>query len=326
MKKEIPIWGTCVPYNSSKSKYDDMVLSKSGKVMVILRWIQWVFGKKQMTSNLGHDDYVDRYIIQTGRAKATYEDIPVVIPYVVPGSKTSVVVAPGGGFCDLSMDKEGYDIAKMLNSHGISAFILVYRLQPYRFPVPCVDMQRAIRWVRHNAEMLGVAKNSVGAIGFSAGGYTAAGAAILLGNKPVDVEGYIPDSVDAENGMPDYLIPMYPVVSFDTNPNMLGNLKGPDFYQNAAMREQWKREYSLTDRLDGMEAIPQFFGYGTKDLLGGMEAYAEKLHADPRNYILKCEGANHGFISHKKWQHWETCCTNWILKQVETTEKGAGTL
>ena len=105
------LWTGRIPYNSSRSKYEDMKITKNPKPVVLLNFIRWVFGKKLMSDNHGHDDYVDRMVIQKGKAKPTYEDVPIIRPYVVRDAKTSVVVAPGGGFCDRSDKAEGSDIA-----------------------------------------------------------------------------------------------------------------------------------------------------------------------------------------------------------------------
>src|SRR6266568_1094320 len=81
-------------------------------------------------------------------------DKPTLTPYLVPaghGTATAVIVCPGGGYQHLAMDKEGDQIARWLNSLGVSAFVLQYRLGPkYRHPVELGDAQRAIRTVRHN--------------------------------------------------------------------------------------------------------------------------------------------------------------------------------
>lgn len=309
----VPIWGAAIPFNSSKSKYDDMLITKTPPPMVMMNWFSWIFGKKLMKDNHGHDDFVDRNIIKKGLAKETYEDVPTITPYLVEGAKTSVVIAPGGGFCMMSDENEGIYPAKLFNANGISAFVLSYRLEPYRFPIPCLDMQRAIRYVRHHASEFGVPADSVGAMGFSAGGYTAAGSAIFLGNSPVEAEDYTPDEVDAENGMPDYLVPVYPVVDFDTNPNMLANLKGPEFYTDPEKREQWKRDYALTDHAVDAKDVPQFLTYGTKDPLGGQDTYALVIkRLNDKSKVVVLEGAGHGFSMNKKWTSWEEPCVEWI--------------
>ena len=67
-------------------------------------------------------------------------------------SKTAVIVCPGGGYGSLAKDHEGDQIARWLNSLGVSAFLLQYRIAPrYHYPAPVLDAQRAIRFVRAHA-------------------------------------------------------------------------------------------------------------------------------------------------------------------------------
>lgn len=66
-------------------------------------------------------------------------------------SRSAVIVCPGGGYHHRA-DHEGEPVAKWLNSLGISAFVLHYRVAPYSHPVPLADVQRAIRFVRHHFE------------------------------------------------------------------------------------------------------------------------------------------------------------------------------
>ena len=80
------------------------------------------------------------------------EDIPTLTIYMPPnttGPMTAVIVAPGGGYRTLSMNKEGRIPAAYLNALGIAAFVLKYRLGlKYHHPIELGDMQRAIRTVR----------------------------------------------------------------------------------------------------------------------------------------------------------------------------------
>src|SRR5262245_16249323 len=82
-------------------------------------------------------------------------DKPTLTPYVVPqgrGVGTAVIVCPGGGYVNLAMDHEGVQVARWLNSLGITAFVLKYRLGPkYHHPIELGDAQRAIRTVRSKA-------------------------------------------------------------------------------------------------------------------------------------------------------------------------------
>ena len=125
---------------------------------------------------------------------------------------TSVIVAPGGGYVNLSMDKEGRQVASWFNAMGVTAFVLKYRLGPrYHHPIELGDAQRAIRLVRSRAMELGVAPDRIGMMGFSAGGHLAATA----GTRFDDGNAGAPDPADRVSSRPDFLILAYPVISFD---------------------------------------------------------------------------------------------------------------
>ena len=107
---------------------------------------------------------------------------------------TAIIIAPGGGFQTLSINREGIDLAKELASKGVTAFVLKYRLVHSKTDSPAKelmeslkdradfdakrvkikklagqDMQAALKYVRDNAAQFNIAKNKVGVIGFSAG-------------------------------------------------------------------------------------------------------------------------------------------------------------
>ena len=89
-----------------------------------------------------------------------------------PGTATgaAVIVAPGGGYRFMA-PHEGYTIAAWFAEHGVTAFVLRYRLQPwYQFPAPLLDMQRAVRYVRYHKALWGL-DGRVAITGFSAGGH-----------------------------------------------------------------------------------------------------------------------------------------------------------
>lgn len=94
------------------------------------------------------------------------EDRPSLTIYL-PGTAESaglgVVVCPGGGYRTLAMDHEGRQVAEWLNSLGIAAFVLRYRLGPrYHHPVEMRDGQRAVRLVRFHAHDFGIAADRIG--------------------------------------------------------------------------------------------------------------------------------------------------------------------
>jgi acetyl esterase/lipase len=125
---------------------------------------------------------------------------------------TSVIIAPGGGYTNLSMNNEGRQVAGWFNAMGVTAFVLKYRLGPrYHHPIELGDAQRAIRLVRSRAEDFGIATDRVGMMGFSAGGHLAATA----GTKFEDGKAGATDPLDRLSSRPDFLILAYPVISFD---------------------------------------------------------------------------------------------------------------
>ncbi|MGO9255033.1 MAG: alpha/beta hydrolase [Bryobacteraceae bacterium] len=142
------------------------------------------------------------------------EDQPTLTPYLVPAARaigTAVVICPGGGYQHLSMDKEGEQIALWLNSLGVAAFVLKYRLGPkYHHPIELGDAQRAIRTVRSRAADYHVQPDRIGIMGFSAGGHLAstAGTHFDAGNPAAA------DPIDRAGSRPDFLVLCYPVISF----------------------------------------------------------------------------------------------------------------
>jgi acetyl esterase/lipase len=152
-------------------------------------------------------------------------DIPTLAAYPVPegqGVGTAVIVCPGGGYEHLSMDKEGDQIARWLNSLGVTSFVLKYRLGPkYHHPIELGDAQRAIRTVRAKAAEYHVRPDRIGIMGFSAGGHLAstAGTHFDAGNASAA------DPIDRMASRPDFLVLCYPVISFTTPYTHKGSLR-----------------------------------------------------------------------------------------------------
>ena len=60
------------------------------------------------------------------------QKIPDITPYIAEGAKAAVVICPGGAYM-MKAYHEGEPIAQWLNSIGVSAFVLNYRVAPYKF-------------------------------------------------------------------------------------------------------------------------------------------------------------------------------------------------
>jgi acetyl esterase/lipase len=142
------------------------------------------------------------------------EDNPTLTlyPSVNPRSSgTAVIVAPGGGYVVLAINHEGRQVANWLNSLGVTAFILKYRLGPkYRHPIELGDAQRAIRLVRSRAKEFGIRPDRIGIMGFSAGGHLAA----TVGTHYDHGDRAARDPIDRISCRPDFLVLAYPVISF----------------------------------------------------------------------------------------------------------------
>ncbi len=112
---------------------------------------------------------------------------------------TSVIVFPGGGYTILAMDLEGTEVCHWLNSVGITAILLKYRVpapaQGSRYAEPLQDAERAISLVRSHASEWQIRPDRVGVLGFSAGGHLAA----VLSNTS-----------DPNNVRPNFTILIYP--------------------------------------------------------------------------------------------------------------------
>lgn len=166
------------------------------------------------------------------RAKGSNKgDIPTLTIYPVDAAKrggTAVIVLPGGGYARLADDHEGRQIAEWFNSKGVSAFVLKYRHGPkYGHPAPLLDVQRAIRYVRHHASKWGVSPVRLGLYGSSAGGHLAstAGTRFDKGNPEAS------DAIDKQSSRPDFLVLAYPVISLThyVHEGSRCNLLGPAF-------------------------------------------------------------------------------------------------
>ena len=148
--------------------------------------------------------------------------LTIFLPLAPNPTRTGVVVAPGGGYTHLAVEKEGFAFARWLNERGVAAFVLQYRLGPkYHHPVELEDAQRAIRMVRAHAAEWGVATDHVGMWGSSAGGHLAATAGTKFDAGKADAN----DAVEQQGSRPDFLILSYPVITFHEPDLHRGSLK-----------------------------------------------------------------------------------------------------
>jgi endo-1,4-beta-xylanase len=123
-----------------------------------------------------------------------------------------MVVAPGGGHTQLVMEKEGYEIADWLNSLGIAAVVLKYRLarapgSKYKIEGEVyADAARSIRLTRSRAKEWGIDPARIGFIGFSAGGEVVG----MVETKFDAGKSDDPDPIERASSRPDFTVSVYP--------------------------------------------------------------------------------------------------------------------
>ena len=138
--------------------------------------------------------------------------ITVFLPPKEKATGAAVVIAPGGGFRELVFNGEGRDAAMSLNSIGVAAFALKYRLpeepdSPYKLETHVrQDAYRAMRLVRSRAQEWNVDPNRVGMLGFSAGGVVVS----MIAYTPGDGDPKAADPIDRLNGRPNFQMLVYP--------------------------------------------------------------------------------------------------------------------
>ena len=137
----------------------------------------WTWNEERTLSPLDHT---------VGIRNVVDPALAVHLPAPGTATGTAVLVVPGGGFVNLAYGKEGDTIAEWLNSLGIAAFVLKYRVAHTDaatasnaergearkvIPLATADARQAMQIVRTRAAEWGVRPDRIGAIGFSAGGY-----------------------------------------------------------------------------------------------------------------------------------------------------------
>ena len=143
------------------------------------------------------------------------KDTPTLTPYWPAPDKATgaaVIVFPGGGYRSLAKH-EGEPFAQWLNSLGITAFVLKYRLYPggYHLQQITLDAPRAVRFVRSRAAEWQIDPRRVGIIGSSAGGHLAATLSTQFDSGKADAA----DPIERASSRPDAAILCYGFILFD---------------------------------------------------------------------------------------------------------------
>jgi acetyl esterase/lipase len=163
-----------------------------------------------------------------GALGAAPRDRPRLYPFLpaTPSTQAAVLVIPGGGYSIVALDLEGFQFARWLNAQGIPAFVLDYRVAPYRYPAEIQDGLQAVRLIRSHAAEYKIDPDRLGVWGSSAGGHLAS----TLGTHCVDGAPPLP-RLSTGGCRLSFMILTYPVVTMElplTHRGSRDNLLGPD--------------------------------------------------------------------------------------------------
>lgn len=228
---------------------------------VIALWPKWPPGAEHATAR---EEIVERSkdtaVIRDRIIKGvTHPTLIAMRPEHPNGA--ALLMAPGGGYSWVVMDKEGYEAAERFAKAGVTVFVMTYRLPQEGWSAgpatPLQDAQRAMRVIRAHAAEFAVDPKRVGVIGFSAGGHVAG----LLALKFDKATYPAVDAADLASARPDFTVLMYPVATMaqpyahpDSRKNLLGETPTP-----AAVAE-WSLETNVRP-----DAPPTFLVHAVDD-------------------------------------------------------------
>jgi len=254
------------------------------------------------------------YIETNVKGWAKNVSVPTLTPYFPEKGKatgTAVIVCPGGGYYQLSMDNEGNNIAAAFAKLGITAFVLKYRLPSDLIMVdktigPLQDAQQALIMVRTRAAEWGIDPAKVGIAGFSAGGHLATTAA----NRYTTSVVANPNNV---NLLPDFMILLYPATTFsDTNHHdSKDHLIGLN--PTAADIALYSSEKHIT-----ANTPPAFIVQAEDDPLVAIQntlnfySALVKANVKAEMHIYQAGGHGFGLINKKSKEHWMDWCISWM--------------
>ena len=248
-----------------------------------------------------------------GDADADRPTLTPFVPTTREATGAAVIVCPGGGYTKLA-DHEGGPVAEWLSTLGIAAFVLRYRHAPgYSHPIPLLDAARAVRTVRSRAGQWGLDPDRIGVLGFSAGGHLTTTIGTHFGAGDASAQ----DPVERAPSRPDFLIPVYAVISFReyVHQGCIRNLLGEDPPEH--LLEDLSNDRQVTPRTP-----PAFLIHTTGDK--GVPCEHSILFAlalrragvEVEMHIL--EGGRHGFglgADDPACSSWPGLCAAWLRRR-----------
>ncbi len=251
-----------------------------------------------------------------GDVGTTNLDKPTITPYLPTNNptRTAVIVCPGGGYEMLAVNKEGTQVAHWLNTRGVAAFVLIYRLgSRYHHPTQLMDAQRAIRYIRANAAQYGIDPNKIGIWGFSAGGHLAstAGTHFDAGNPDAT------DAIEHASSRPDFMVLAYPLISMQPGLAHTGSIHALLGEQpNPALVNELSNETQVTP-----QTPPTFLFSTTNDeivpVMNSVLFYEALLRSGVPAEIHIFEQGHHGAglaQDNPELRMWPVLLQNWMHK------------
>jgi acetyl esterase/lipase len=244
----------------------------------------------------------------------TEAEIYVYLPKIGVNKGAAVVICPGGGYGMEAMDHEGYDMAEWFALQGVAGIVLKYRLPNGHDQIPLEDAQRAMRMVRQKAAEWGINPAKIGIAGSSAGGHLASttGTKFDFG-KPESA-----DPIDKYSCRPDFMLLLYPVITFDEQFGHMGsrtNLIGPG--NKWELVEKYSNELHVT-----AQTPPTFLVLADDDTAvpprNSIEFYIalKKFNIPAEMHIFRDGG--HGFgmnKTNKPVDQWPNLFAQWMKAQ-----------
>jgi acetyl esterase/lipase len=247
----------------------------------------------------------------------TEADKPRMYAFLPKTRSTSaaVLVIPGGGYEHVAMGHEGFQLATWLNAQGMAAFVLDYRVAPYRFPIEIDDGRRAMRLIRANAAEYRIDPNRLGVWGSSAGGHLAS----TLGThcESVTATATSDDPIDNQPCKPDFMVLEYPVISMEgpiAHAGSRDNLLGPE--PDPFLAHSYSNQFAVT-----AQTPPTFIWATTKDptvpVENSLDFYRALERAGVPAELHIYDYANHGCGlcgSILPLSTWPALLRNWLLQ------------
>jgi acetyl esterase/lipase len=286
-----------------------LAFSSNGQINSIPIW------PKSIPNSINAVDYTEKEVMKEGQMQSTSQvtnpNLSIYLSKKELANGSAVIIFPGGGYSHLAMYKEGQKVAEWLNSIGITAFVLKYRLpsdliMKDKTIAPLQDAQEAIRIIRRNAKEWNIDPTKIGVLGFSAGGHLASTLSTHYQEKVYDA--------DTTSSRPDFSILIYPVISMEdgithsgSKNSLLGENAGRNLIEKYSNEKQVNADTPKTFLVHASDdkvvpvanSINYYLNLLQYNILAEMHIYEKGGHG----FGLGREGTN---------KDWPKACEKWL--------------